>query len=105
AYQALNIDPGRRILEQLANDYQNNRAWRDVNPMTKGYMERVAQRVLIVKNAGKRGAPPPPAVPASAASPDSDKPVIVKASLAVAALFGVPAIVSLLSKKLRFALT
>lgn len=75
AYQAFNIDPGRTILQQLAEDYRFGRLWTAVAPSTSIYINRVAARVNIIKNAQDKNkaqaaaAPKPaPATPPAATS-------------------------------------
>jgi hypothetical protein len=57
-YQAFNTDPGRRVLEQLAYDYQNNIPWERVNSMTSGYIDRIAARIVIIRRAASGPKPP-----------------------------------------------
>lgn len=66
AYAAMNIDPGRKVLEQLAWDYDHRLPWAKVDPGTRGYLEKVAHRIEVIK---KASAPPTP--PTSGASKPS----------------------------------
>lgn len=52
AYAAMNIDPGRTVLEKLADDYGNRKAWDGASPTTRTYIARVAERVKIIRGSG-----------------------------------------------------
>jgi hypothetical protein len=68
-WAAMNTDPGRRVLEQLAWDYQHHTPLPDANQMTRGYVASVARRVTIVRKAAeeRRRQPPAPGGKAGAA--------------------------------------
>jgi len=69
-YAALNIDPGRATLQQLASDYGPRLPWNQIAPSTRGYIERITQRLTIIKKAMQK----PPGTGTQAPSPPSSQP-------------------------------
>lgn len=53
AWAAMNIDPGRSLLEKLATDYQQDKPWKDLSETTRAYFVRIAERITIIKRAQK----------------------------------------------------
>lgn len=88
AYQAFNIDPGRSVLQQLADDYQKSRSWGEVAASTSIYINRVAQRVTIIKNAQKKTQGPAASAPPRPAAAPSPAPTS-KVSTYVALAFSI----------------
>ena len=95
AYHAFNTDPGRNVLQQLATDYNSRHFWANLAPSTSIYINRVAARVTIIKNASQKppgtAGPAPkvahaPTPPPAAAAPKSKVSTYVALAFTVLAL-------------------